>query len=57
MGLDAIDGPTIATFDVAGNPGWVENKIPMSDFKPGVHDLFAVMTSGSCIQIDWVSFK
>ena len=55
--LDAIDGPTIASFNVAGNTGWVENKIPMSGFQPGIHDLFVVMTDGSCIQIDWVSFN
>ncbi|MBR6212375.1 MAG: family 43 glycosylhydrolase [Bacteroidales bacterium] len=54
---DAKDGPVLATFKVPGNGTWTEQSITTSDTVKGVHDLYLLMTDGSHVEVDWVSFK
>lgn len=54
---DAVDGPVIATIPVEGRKGWTEQVAVASEKIKGLHNLYVLMTSGSHIEIDWVSFK
>ena len=54
---DAKDGPILATFNVPGKGVWTEQSITTSETVSGVHDLYLLMTNGSHIEVDWVSFK
>lgn len=55
--VDAVDGPLLATIGVNGAEGWAEAKAILQSCPSGVHDLYVMMTDGSRIDIDWVSFK
>lgn len=54
---DAVDGPVIATIPIEGRKGWTEQVAVASEKLKGLHNLYVLMTSGSHIEIDWVSFK
>ena|GEM_PF-1924409 len=54
---DAKDGPVLATFNVPGNGVWTEQSITTEGTVEGIHDLYLLMTNGSHLEVDWVSFK
>ncbi len=53
--LSAGDASMILRMDVT--PEWNEVRIPMPEKITGVQDLKVGLTQGSCIEIDWVTFK
>ena len=54
---DAKDGPILATFKVPGKGIWTEQSVVTENTVKGVHDLYLLMTDGSHVEVDWVSFK
>lgn len=54
---DSIKGPVLATIKVSGHNGWIEQSATLSTQLKGVHDLYVLMTDGSHIDLDWVTFK
>lgn len=54
---DSVTGPVLATIRVDGHSGWTEQSVELSGQVKGVHNLYVLMTDGSHIDIDWVTFK
>ena len=54
---DAVDGPVLATIPVPGSYTWAERTVTLTQDIDGIHDLYLLMTNGSHIEVDWVTFK
>ena len=55
--VDAPDGQLVSTIKVGGAEGWQDVKAAVKDYPTGQHNLYVIMTSGSRIDVDWVTFK
>ena len=55
--LGTSDGSLIASVSLSKNAGWLEHKVKLSSFEPGIQNLSISLTKGSGVELDWVSFK
>lgn len=52
-----IDEPIIAKVDVSESPQWVVTEVPLSSFKPGIHDLVIQWEGDGLLELDWIRFR
>ncbi len=55
--LDDINSPAIATISIPKTNDWSEIKVPLSNYKTGVHHLIVSLKSNSNVEVDWVKFE
>lgn len=55
--VDAPDGQLLGTIRVPGHDGWQDVKASLDEYPTGLHNLYILMTDGSRIDVNWVTFK
>lgn len=55
--LDNADGTVVSRVEIPASGEWKIIDTPLSEFRPGVHNLVVQLASESKVEIDWVSFK
>jgi GH43 family beta-xylosidase len=54
--LDKKDGPLLSEVKIPKVKGWQTTDSDVSEFQPGVHNLFLLLKENNPIEIDWIGF-
>lgn len=55
--LDKPDGPIIAKVEIPKGDEWNIVDSPLSEYKPGIHNLIILLEDNMNVEIDWISFE
>jgi arabinoxylan arabinofuranohydrolase len=55
--LDNMNAPAIATIIIPKADTWKEIKMPLSNYKPGIHHVIVLLKTDSTVEVDWIKFE
>jgi hypothetical protein len=55
--LDTIDGPIIAQIEIPNSDKFNIVHSPVTEYKPGIHNLIVLLSDNKNVEIDWISFE
>ncbi len=55
--LNDANGPVVSLVKIPATGGWKIIDAPLTEFRPGVHNLVVRLADDDKVEIDWISFK
>jgi hypothetical protein len=55
--LDKVDGPLIGQVEIPKSNEWKVVNSPLSEYKPGIHNLIVFLKDNKTVEIDWIKFE